>query len=76
MQTYLQNIPLYYKDLINTWQILSQGTCNDLEFVLSQSIWNNYFIKSNLSINLNSELQSKGIKNVFDSIDVQGNFSS
>ena len=26
MQTYLQNIPLFYKDLIITWQTLSQGT--------------------------------------------------
>ena len=25
MQTYLQNIPLFYKDLIITWQTLSQG---------------------------------------------------
>ena len=75
MQTYLQNIPLIYKDLINTWRILSQGTYNDLEFVLSQSIWNNYFIKSNHSTIFNSELQSKGIKTVFDLIDGQGNFS-
>ena len=37
-QTYLQNIPLFYKDLIITWQTLSQGTYHDLEFILSQSI--------------------------------------
>ena len=74
MQTYLQNIPLFYKDLI-TWQTLSQGTYHDLEFILSQSIWNNYFIKSNHSTIFNSELQSKDIKTVFDLIDCQGNFS-
>ena len=59
MHTYPQNIPLFYKDLINTLQTLSQGTCHDLEFVLSQSIWNNYFIKSNHSTSFNSELQSR-----------------
>ena len=37
---------------------------HDLEFILSQSIWNNYFIKSNHSTIFNSELQSKGIKTV------------
>ena len=55
MQTYLQNIPLVYKVLINTWQTLSQGTYHDLEFVLSQSISDNYFIKSNHSTIFNSE---------------------
>ena len=61
MQTYLQNIPLFYKDLINTWQTLSQGTYHDLKIVLSQSMWNNYFIKSNHGTIFNSELQPKGI---------------
>ena len=60
MQTYLRNIPLFHKDLINRCQTLSQGTYHDLEFVLSQSICNNYFIKSNHSTIFNSELQSKG----------------
>ena len=62
MQTYLQNIPLLYKYLIITWQTLSQATYHDLEFILSQSFWNNYFIKSNHSTVFNSELQSEGIK--------------
>ena len=64
-QTYLQSIPLFYNDVINTWQTLSQGTHHYLEFVLSQSVWNNYFIKSNHRTIFNSELQSKGIKTVF-----------
>ena len=72
----LQNIPLFYKDLIITWQTLSQGTYHDLEFIPSQSIWNNYFIKSNHSTIFNSELQSKDIETIFDLIDGQGNFSS
>ena len=76
MQTYLQNIPLFYKDLINTWQTPSQGTYQDLELILSQSIQNNYFIKSNHSTIFNSELQSKGMKTVFDLIDDQGNVIS
>ena len=40
------------------------------------NIWNNYFIKSKHSAVFNNDLQSKGIKTVFDLIDGQGNFSS
>ena len=37
----VQKLLLFYKELIKIWQDLSEGEVEELEFVLSQNLWNN-----------------------------------
>ena len=36
----------FYKELLDLWQSLSAGEINELEFVLTQNLWNNAVILS------------------------------
>ena len=46
-QSVLKIIPEFYKDLIGIWQLMSHGECHNIEFILSQNLWNNKFITRN-----------------------------
>ena len=40
-QSVTKIIPEFYKDLIGIWQLMSHGECHNIEFILSQNLWNN-----------------------------------
>ena len=61
-QSVLKIIPEFYKDLIGIWQLMSHGECHNIEFILSQNLWNNKFITRNSHSIVYADLLSKGIK--------------
>ena len=40
----VEKLPFFFKELIKICQDLSKGEVEELEFVLSQNLWNNAFI--------------------------------
>ena len=68
-------LPKFYKELLDLWQSLSKGEINELEFVLTQNLWNNAFILSGNNPLFNRSLVSKGINYISDLIDCDGNFT-
>ena len=61
---------------MSTWERICIGTSCDLEFILSQSLWNNYFAGSEGKTISSKRLESKGILIFADLIDDDGKFSS
>ena len=43
-QECLEKIPTFYEEVISTWERICIGTSCDLEFILSQSLWDNHFV--------------------------------
>ena len=41
-----KKIPTFYKEVVSTWERICIGTYCDLEFILSQSFWDNHFVRS------------------------------
>ena len=73
----LEKIPTFYTEVIFTWERICIGTSCDLEFILSQSLWDNHFVRSKGKNISNKRLESKGILTVVvDLIDEDGKFSS
>ena len=72
----LEKIPTFYKEVISTWERICIGTSCDLEFILSQSLWDNHFVRSKGKTIFNKRSESKGILIVVDLIDDDGKFSS
>ena len=72
----LKMIPTFYKEVISTWERICIGASCDLEFILSQSLWDNHFVRSKGKTISNKRLESKGILMVVDLIDDDGKFSS
>ena len=68
-------LPKFYKELLDLWQSLSTGEINELEFVLTQNLWNNAFVLSGNNPLFNRSLVSKGIDYISDLIDCDGNFT-
>ena len=68
-------LPKFYKELLDLWQSLSKGEINELEFVLTQNLWNNAFILSGNNLLFNRSLVSEGINCISDLIDCDGNFT-
>ena len=71
----LEKIPTFYKEEISTWERICIGTSCDLEFILSQSLWDNHFVRSEGKTISSKRLESKGILMVADLIDDDGKFS-
>ena len=71
----LKKIPTFYKEIISTWERICIGSC-DLEFILSQSLWDDHFVRSEGKTISNKRLESKGILMVVDLIDDDAKFSS
>ena len=65
-QSVFKIIPEFYKDLIGIWQLMSKGECHNIEFMLSQNLWNNKFITRNSHSIVYADLLSEGIKTVLD----------
>ena len=57
-------------------EIICIGTSCDLEFILSQSLWDNHFVRFKGKTISNERLESEGIFMVVDLIDDDGKFSS
>ena len=72
----LKKIPTFYKEVSSTWERICVGTSCNLEFILSQSLWDNHFVRSEGKTISNKLLQSKGIHMVVDLTDDYGKFSS
>ena len=72
----VQKLPLFYKGLIKTWQDLSKGEVEELEFVLSQNLWNNAFITSKNKPLYNKTLSDKRVNSISDLTGLDGNFVS
>ena len=70
-----KRIPVFYKELIDVWKTFSGGVVKDVEFILSQSLWNNKFITSK-NDTCSEELYCKEIKYVSDLIDDEGCLSA
>ena len=68
-------LPKFYKELLELCQSLSKREINELEFVLTQNLWNNAFILSGNNPLFNRRLVSKGINYISDLIDCDGNFT-
>ena len=68
-------LPKFYKELLDLWQSLSTGEINELEFVLTQNLWNNAFVLSGNNPLFNRSLVSKGINYISDLIVCDGNFT-
>ena len=64
----LEKIPTFYKEVISTWERICIGTSCDLEFMLSQSLWDNHFVRSEGKTISSKRLESKGILLVVDGI--------
>ena len=63
----LKKIPIFYKELICTWEGICLGTYCDLEFTLSQSLWDKKFVASRGKTIADKQLESKaGILIVID----------
>ena len=60
----VQKLPLFYKELIKIWQDLSKGEVEELEFVLSQNLWNNAFITSKNKPLYGKTLSDKGVNSI------------
>ena len=59
----LKNIPIFYKEIISSWERIYMGKSCDLQFILSQSLWDNLKVKvrsKGKSIS-NKRLESKSI---------------
>ena len=41
----LEKIPIFYKEVISTWERICKGTSCGLGF-MSQSVWDNHFVRS------------------------------
>ena len=72
----VQKLPLFYKELIKIWQDLSMGEIQELEFVLSQNLWNNAFITSKNKPLYSKTLSDKGVNSISDLTSLDGNFVS
>ena len=72
----LKKIPTFYREVISTWERICIGTPWDLKFILSQSLWDNHFVRSKDKTISNKRLESEGIFIVVDLIDDDGKFSS
>ena len=72
----LEKIPTFYKEVISTWERICIWTSCDLEFVLSQSLWDNHLVRSKGKTISYKWLEAKGILMVVDLIDDDGKFSS
>ena len=70
----MKKIPTFYKEVVSTWERICIGTSFDLEFILSQSLWDNHFVRSEGKTISNKGLESKGILMVADVIDDDGKF--
>ena len=71
-----ERIPVFYKHLIDVWKTFSGVALKDVEFILSQSLWNNKFITSKNNTLYSEELYCKEIKYVSDLIDDEGCLSA
>ena len=71
-----KRIPVFYKELIDVWKTFSGGAVKDLEFILSQSLWNNKFITSKNNMLYSEEIYRKEIKYVSYLIDYEGCLSA
>ena len=74
----MKKIPTLYTEVISTcnWERICIGTSCDLEFTLSQSLWDNHVVRSKGKTISNKQLGSEGILMVVDLIDDNGKFSS
>ena len=72
-----QKLPgFFYKEFIKIWQDLSKGEVEELEFVLSQNLWNNAFITSNNKPLYSKTLSDKGVSSISNLTGLDGNFIS
>ena len=76
MKRSIQKLPLFYKELIKLWQDLSKGEVEELEFVLSQNLWNNALITSKSKPLYSKTLSDKGVNSISDLTGLDGNFIS
>ena len=76
MKRSIQKLPLFYKELIKLWQDLSKGEVEELEFVLSQNLWNNALITSKSKPLYSKTLSDKGVNSLSDLTGLDGNFIS
>ena len=67
---------MFYRELVDVWKTLSAGVLKNIEFILSQSLWNNKFIASKNNTLYSEELYCKEIKYVSDLIDDEGRLSA
>ena len=67
-----KRIPMFYKQLIDIWKPFSGGVVKDVEFILSQSLWNIKFITSKNNTLYSEKLYCNKIKYISDLIDDEG----
>ena len=60
----VQKLLLFYKEFIKIWQDLSQGEVEELEFILSQNLWNNALITSKNKPFYNKTSSDKGVNSI------------
>ena len=60
------NLPTFYKQLIECWELTSIGVCDEPSFILNQSVWNNKLITKSGSPLYDTTLSDKGINYIKD----------
>ena len=69
-------IPVFYRELIDVWKTFSDGVLKDVEFILSQSLWNNKVITSKNNTLYSEVLYCKEMKYVSDLFNGEGCLSA
>ena len=71
----VQKLPLFYQELIKIWQDLSKEEIEELEFILSQNLWNNAFITSKNKPFYSKTSSDKGVNSFPDLTGLEGNIN-
>ena len=66
------DLPLFYKELILTWEKYSVGKSLTVSQIATQSLWNNKFIHTKFKSFYDESLASKGIITVSNLFDNEG----
>ena len=68
--------PKFYRELSDLWQSLFKVEFNELEFVLTQNLWNNAFLLPGNNPSFNRSLVFECVNYISDLFDCDGNFTS
>ena len=61
----------FYQQLLEFWEPISAGSSNEVEFILTQNLWNNCCISNNSGPSFNHLFSKRGINYVHDLFDFQ-----
>ena len=72
----VNKLPLFYKELVNMWEKMSEFENMNGNDILAQSLWNNQFVEVKSKSLYTMFLVRKGIKTVNDLVDIEGSIKN